>query len=396
MAVSTTDTGNDGSHRLRTTGCDHRVMRRRTFLATGGALCGATIAGCSAQQVDDDGGSGSADDGGTAGSVDDGDDTIVVASTEAFVDAPSDSAGPWVKAQFEERTGATLEWDVRNQGINYYIERHNEGVGNEAEVYLNVRPHDLVRIDEHTDGDLFTEIDERALSNVDGVGEEYYFDPEGRVVPTWLSYCSLVYDGRTVENPGSFEALLSEEYRGKFVLSNPQEGTTGLLFMLWTINEFGEDGYLEFWNDLLENDARVLDGWSDVYPQFLGDEVPVIVSYSNDRVYAKRADHDLEKHQVGFLEGQGYANLLGAARFADGTNDELAHEFVDFVLEPEVQAEVAKRNVTGPVNEQAEPPAVYSDYAEHPEEIVFFDYDELSGNLSTWLEEWGREVAGGV
>ncbi|AXR82780.1 thiamine ABC transporter substrate-binding protein [Natrarchaeobaculum sulfurireducens] len=363
-------------------------MRRRTFLASGAAVGAAAVAGCSAEEVDDG-------TGGTTGSVED-DDTIVVASTEAFVDAPSDSAGPWVKDEFEARTGATLEWDVRDQGINYYIERHNEGVGNDAEVYLNVRPHDLVRIDENADGDLFVPIDDGALSNLDDVGEDYYFDPQDRVVPTWLSYCSLVYDGRSLEAPGSFEDLLSEEYRGKLALSNPQEGTTGLLFMLWTIDEFGEDGYLEFWNDLLENDARVLDGWSDVYPQFLEEEVPMIVSYSNDRVYAKRDEQDLEKHQVGFLEGQGYANLLGAARFADGTNDDLAHEFVDFVLEPDVQAAVAERNVTGPVVESAEPPEVYRDYAEHPDEIVFFDYDELSGNLSTWLEDWGREVAGDV
>ena len=376
-------------------------MKRRTFLATTGALGTAALAGCSAEEIDDtdtddgaDSDDGADDTGGTTGSID-GDDTIVIASTEAFVDAPSDSAGPWVKDEFEERTGATLEWEVRDQGINYYIERHNQGVEIEPEVYLNVRPHDLIRIDENVDeGELFVTTDATDLSNVDGIGDEYYFDPHDRVFPTWLSYCSLVYDGREVENPGSFEGLLSEEYEGKIALSNPQEGTTGLLFLLWTIAEFGEDNYLDYWNDLLENDAQVLDSWSEVYPMFEEGEREVIVSYSNDRVYAKRFDNDLDKHQVGFLNGQGYANLLGMARFADGTNDDLAHEFMDFVLEPEVQAEVAERNVTGPVVEDVDLPDVYAEYAEHPDEIVFFDYDELRGNLSDWVDEWGREVAG--
>lgn len=358
-------------------------MNRRKFLTAGLSAGTALAAGCTAEQLGNGGG-------------DDADaDTISVATTQVFVDGPGESAGPWVEEQFEEETGYSVEWDVRDQGINYYIERHNEGVGIDQEVYLNVRPHDLVRIDEATEDDLFVPTDTDHVPNVATIGDEFYFDPHDRVIPTWLSYCSLVYDGRNIEPPETFEDLVSEAYRGDFALSNPQEGTTGLLFMLWTINEFGEDGYLEFWNDLLDNDARILDGWSDVYPQFIQDEVNMIVSYSNDRVYARADDQDLDKHQVGFLNGQGYANMLGVARFADGTNDDIAHEFMNFVLEPEIQAGVAERNVTGPVNEETVLPEVYAEYAEHPDETVFLDYDELRGNLSGWLTDWGREIAGG-
>ncbi|GAB3033711.1 thiamine ABC transporter substrate-binding protein [Natronobiforma cellulositropha] len=360
-------------------------MDRRTFLAVGGTATATALAGCSVTSTGTDDDSTSTDE-----------ETLVVATYSNFVDAPSDSPGVWMKEEFEARhEGVTLEWSTPSQEVNYFIERHNEGVGIDAEVYLGLRPHDLVRIDENTDGGLLTETDESALSHIDDVGEQYYFDPQGRVIPTYLSHAAMVYDGREVESPGSFDALVSEEYTGKFALSNPQEGTTGLLFLLWTIHEFGEDGYLEFWRDLVDNDARILDSWGDVYTQFQNDEVPVVLSYSNDRVYAKRAENDLDKHQVGFLDGQGYANMLGMARFADGTNDDLAHAFMDFVLEPEVQAVIAERNVTGPVNERTELPEVYAEYAQEPDEIVFFDYDELRGNLSGWVDEWGREIAGG-
>ena len=366
---------------LRTTRYNYRVMKRRTFLTAGTTAAVAGLAGCSAVQI----GGGSDDE-----------NTLTVATYSTFVDAPSDSPGPWIKEEFERRhDGVTFEWATPEQEINYFIERYNADRESGAEVYLGVRPHDLVRIDKHTDGELFTETDESVLAHVENVNEEYYFDPEERVIPTYLSHCSLVYDGREVENPGSFEALLSEEYRGQIALSNPQEGTTGLLFLLWTIHEFGEDGYLEYWNDLVENDARILDSWSEVYTLFQEDEVPVVVSYSNDRIYAKRFGNDLDKHQVGFLDGEGYANLLGMARFADGTNDELAHAFMDFILSPEVQAKIAELNVTGPVNEEATPPEVYREYAEDPDEVVFFDYGVLDGNLDRWVEDWGREIAGG-
>ncbi|WP_254807583.1 thiamine ABC transporter substrate-binding protein [Natronosalvus amylolyticus] len=353
-------------------------MKRRTYLSgmAAGGLAG--LAGC-------------------LGSItgDSDDDTLHVATYNSFIDAPSDSPGVWIKDEFEERYDATLEWHTPEQELNYFIERHNEGVDIEPDLYYGLSPHELLRADENTDDDLFVETDRSVLSNAEDIGEHHEFDPQGRVIPTYRSLCAIVYDGRNVEKPETFEDLLDPAYEGKFAVSNPQRGTTGQLFMLWSINEFGDEGeytYLDYWQDLLDNDTRVLDSWSDVYTNFENDDIPVIVSYANDRVYAKRFDNDLEKHRVALLNDQAYANYSGIVRFAESTNDDLAHEFMDFVLEPEVQAVVAERNVTGPTNDTTELPEVFEEYAQEPEEAVFFDYEDLQGNLSTWLDDWGRTV----
>ncbi|MFP9192407.1 thiamine ABC transporter substrate-binding protein [Natronosalvus vescus] len=358
-------------------------MRRRTFLTgvAGGTAVG--FAGCIQDTSDDESGNGNGDN-----------DTLHVATYNSFIDAPSDSPGVWIKEEFEDRYDATLEWHAPEQELTHYIERHNQGADIEPDLYLGVSPHELVRADENTEGDLFIETDRSRLEHAADVGEEHEFDPEGRVIPIFRTHCALVYDGRNVAQPESFDDLLDPAYEGQMAVSNPQRGTTGLLFMLWTINQFGEDGYLAYWEDLLENDTRVLDSWSEVYTQFQEDEIPVVVSYSNDRVYAKRAGNDLEKHQVSFLENQAYTNYSGMARFANASDDGLLYDFMNFVLEPEVQAVIAERNVTDPVNEQTELPEVYAEYAELPDEPVFFDYDELSGNLSGWLDDWGRTVVG--
>jgi thiamine transport system substrate-binding protein len=362
-------------------------MRRRTFLAGGTTVAGIGMAGCISREDDNGGTTGNGDDG-------DEDDVLHIATYNSFVDAPSDSPGEWIAEEFADRYDVEFEWHTPEQELNYYIERHNEGVEIEPELYLGLSPHELLRADDNADGDLFVETDESELDNAADIGEEHYFDPYDRVIPTYRSFCAVVYDGRNVEEPETFEDLLDPAYEGQIALSNPQRGTTGLLFLLWTIDQFGEDGYLEYWEELLENDTRVLDSWGDVYTQFEQEEVPVVVSYANDRVYAKRDGADLEKHQVALLNDQAYANVSGMVRFADGTDDELTHEFMDFILEPEVQSVIAERNVTGPVNEETELPEVYEEYAEVPDDTPFFGYEELDGNLDGWLNEWEQTAAG--
>jgi thiamine transport system substrate-binding protein len=71
----------------------------------------------------------------------------------------------------------------------------------------------------------------------------------------------------------------------------------------------------------------------------------------------------------------------------------LATEFIDFVLRPEIQAEIAQRNVALPAVDNADLPDDYYDLVYEPEEIVSFGYDELMGNVEPWLSEWSQQIA---
>jgi len=365
-------------------------MKRRGFLTAGAAAVTAGLAGCS---TGTDGSPGT-----TTGSAGTPADSLTVATYGTFVDAPSDSPGTWIQEEFEDRYDVEFEWAVPERPINRYIEQHNAGETVDPELYLGIKPQELVRVDRATDGELFQSIDRDALEHVDDVGSEFHFDPQDRTIPTYANYVSLVYDGRKLDSPGTFEALTTDAYADALAVPNPAQTNTGLYFLLWTVNRFGEDGdytYLDYWRDLLDNGTQVVGSWGAMYSQFTEGEIPMVASYSNDRVYAKRADSNLEKHQVGFLNGQGYANLNAVARFASGTKDDLAIRFVDFILSPEVQAKIAELNVTGPVNTEATPPEVYREYAKEPEEGVFLDYDRLDGNVGRWQREVERELVEG-
>ena len=378
--------------------------RRRAFLATA-ATAAAGLAGCAGQNgettpgsTDDDttdAGDGGGEGEGTTVGTTATDRTLRVATYSAFVEAESSSPGEWVREAFESTFDATLEWFVPDNGLNYFIQRRGAGVTIDTDVYVGLNVDDLVRIDERLDDRrLLRGLDRTAMSNVDRVKSALEIDPGGRALPYDTGYISLVYDGRTVDDPGTFDALTRPAYEGSLLAENAQTSDPGRAFMLWTVDRFGPDGYLDYWRSLVENDVRVLGSWNDAYGAWQEGERPVVVSYSTDRVFANRFDQDLEKHQVGFLEDQGYANPEGMAVMEATDTPELAREFVDWMLSTPVQEEVAVRNVQFPATTDAEPGGEFGQYALEPPEPVTFGYEELAGNVDTWVDDWAREIAG--
>lgn len=359
-------------------------MNRRQFLRSAGVSVAGTAlsSGC----IGAPGGSGGDDLSGT----------LRVATYGAFVDSPSTSPGAWVKRRFEEEyPEATLEWKTPDNEVNHYIERTLRGVDLDADAYVGLNVDHLIRIDEKLgDRRLFSPVDEGALEHLSHVEDDLRFDPKGRAIPYDTGYISLVYDEGEVDPPATFDDLLQSKYRGDLIVQNAQTSVTGRAFLLWTVKQFGPDGYLDYWTKLANNDVRILGSWEDAYAAYSNGEAPMVVSYSTDQVYASRAGEDLSRHQVGFLNDQGYANPEGMAIFADTDQRKLATAFLDFLLSREAQREVAVRNVQFPATDWADLPEDFARYAHEPDEPVTFTYEELQGTLDTWVEDWAERIAG--
>ncbi|OYR47173.1 thiamine ABC transporter substrate binding subunit [Halorubrum sp. Ea8] len=400
---------------------------RRRFLALGGAAGALALAGCSAQQTGDDGGDGGSSDGadGSDGSNEtDGDDgsdgeggdeetpTLTVATYTSFIDAPSVSPGEWLKEEFESRVDAELEWATPDNELNYYVERAASGVSIDADLYVGLTTEDLVRVDDQLGDGLFAERGE--VGGFGDVRDGLLFDPFDRAVPFDTGYVSLVYDGTAVEAPETFDGLLADEHSGALIAQNPGGSSTGRSFLLHTIHRFGDGGvasdgddeaveggdgdpdydYLDYWADLQANDVRVLGSWDDAYTAWSNGEAPIVVSYSTDQVFADMEGANLEEHQIRFLNDQAYATPEGMAVFADADEPALAREFMSFMLEPDVQGQIAQRNVAFPATDTATLPDDYAELAQEPAEPVTFTYDELQGSVSEWIDAWERQYAG--
>lgn len=379
-------------------------MNRRRFLTAAGAACGVTVAGCTGttdQGTETESPSetesrtetttstvtGTASDESLQG-------TLTVATYDSFVDAPSSSPGPWIKEEFERRyPGVTLEWATPEGGINHYIQRRNGGASFDADAYTGLKVPELVRVDQNVDDPLFEPPNVDALSNWTHVESGTTFDEDNRVLPVFSGYCSLVYDGYEVDEPETLEALTGAQYEDRLFVQNPTSDNTGLYFLLWTVKTFGEDGYLDFWRELLDNGTNVLDTWGEVYQAFGDGEASIITSFSNDRVFAEQSGADLKEHRIALPNGHGYTNLSGMGKFAPSDRTDLTEAFFDFMLGPDAQGKLAELNVSYPVTENASVPSVFEEHAKKPSEPLMYTYDELVGNLDTWRDDWARMVA---
>ena len=389
-------------------------MRRRRFLQAAGSASALGLAGCLVQDEGATSTEPATDDTTTSGdgatsttsettteSNPDLTGTVTVATYESFLNAPSesyDAPGKFVKERFEEQyPEATVEYTVPSNGLNEYIQRRKQGASVDADVYVGLNVDDLVRIDENLGSKrLFQGLDRGRMARASHVRDELDFgDPKGRALAYDTGYISLVYDERDVDAPETLDDLTTSPYRSKLLAQTAQGTDTGQAFLLWTIAQKGADGYLDYWQDLLDNDVKVLGSWWDSYKAYLDDQRPMVVSYSTDQVYANRDGQNMAKHQVGFPNDQGYANPEGMGVVTGSDEVDLAYAFMDFVLRGDVQQTIALSNVQFPAveDEHVDLPAAFSDYAYRPPEPVSLGYDELKGNLSGWVEDWSRLVA---
>ncbi len=357
----------------------------------GGALAGG--AGCLTRDGDESPGDGYE----LTGNPESG--TLTVATYDSMLDG-NDPAGPWLTTAFEDAyPDASIEWTAPENGLNRFIQLEEQDASLDADVFLGVNVDDLARIDDTlAEGGLFLELDVDHLDRADRIRDGLDMgDPHDRVLPFDTGYISLVYDETVVDEPETFDDLTEPAYEDALIAQNAQTSDPGQAFLLWTIDGYGADGYLDYWDDLDANGVRILDDWSDsYYGSYMEEERPMIVSYSTDQVFAAAEDQDMSRHQIAFPNDQGYANPEGIGVFDRASNAALAHTFVDFLLSSDAQAEIAQRNVQFPAvaPEHVDLADDFDRYAHEPPEAVTVGYDRLRGTLDGWIEEWARERTG--
>lgn len=188
-----------------------------------------------------------------------------------------------------------------------------------------------------------------------------------------------------IPEPRTLEDLADPVYRGLLVVEAANSSSPGLSFLLATIAAFGEDGWEQYWADLVANDVQVAASWSDAYyvdfsgPSSEGDR-PLVVSYAS----SPSAEGGATAALLGtcFRQTEYAGVLAGTAYPAE------ARQLVDFLFSTVVQNDIPENMYVFPVNTEATLPEAWAAYAETAPNPFELDPTDIDANRERWIAAW--------
>lgn len=228
-------------------------------------------------------------------------------------------------------------------------------------------------------------------------GVEDYELAEGadRLFPVDVAHVCLNIDDtwfadQDVRPPSTLEDLTDPAYRDLTVLPAASTSSPGMAFLLTTIAAFGDE-WPQYWGDLLDNGAKIVEGWSDAYyTEFTqGGEKgtrPIVLSYDSSPAFT--VPEGAEGSTTSALLDTCFEQVEYVGVLEGAANPEGAKALVDFLREPQVQAALPEAMYVFPVLEGVELPEAWARYAVQPAEPFEVDPAEISANRETWLRDW--------
>jgi thiamine transport system substrate-binding protein len=254
------------------------------------------------------------------------------------------------------------------------------------------------------DEDLFEPYQAAGLGGVDDALE---VDPEHRVTPIDVGDVCLNYDRAFFEAPGAppvptgLADLVDPAYRDLLVVEDPATSSPGLAFLAGSVAQLGDDGWEAYWQALRANGVVVADDWTDAYyGQFSGGgtsegDRPLVVSYaSSPPAEVVFADPPVDEPPTGVVEGSCVRQVEYAGVLAGAAHPTAAQRFIDFLLSPEVQADVPLSMFVFPVVDGTPLPEVFERFAARPATPIVVDPFAFGAQREALIERWDELVLG--
>lgn len=232
---------------------------------------------------------------------------------------------------------------------------------------------------------------------------QFKLDPKNRALPVdygdvCLNYDKAYFADRNLLPPGNLDDLIKPEYRSMLVVENPATSSPGLAFLLTTISRYGEDGYLDYWRKLRENDVLVVNDWERAYyTEFSrwGGTRPIVVSYSSsppfEVIFAETPITEPPTAAV-VSEGSCYRQIEFVGILKGTQNRQLAEKWVDFMLSTRFQEDIPLQMYVFPVNPAAKLDEIFVKYLFTPEKPASLDPELIAEKRETWIQAWNEVV----
>ncbi len=237
------------------------------------------------------------------------------------------------------------------------------------------------------------------------VPSAFQLDPSYQLTPVdygdvCINYDKSFFSSKALAVPETLEDLLRPEYRGLLVTSNPATSSPGLAFLLATVAHFGDPGYLDYWARLRDNGLVVVADWETAYYTNFsastgGGSQPMVVSYGSsppaevifsDRQLVEAPTASIVGPETCFRQIE-FVGILKGTRQQD-----LAQEFIDYMLSTPFQEDVPLQMFVFPVNSRAALPEAFVKYAQVPSNPAELPPAAIAQNREKWIAAWSETV----
>ena len=226
-------------------------------------------------------------------------------------------------------------------------------------------------------------------------------DDDAALAPVdWADVCVNVddrwFEQHDVAPPQTADDLTSPQYADLFATPGASTSSPGFAFLLFTIATYGEDGWQDYWRDLVDNGARVTSGWTEAYEGDFtasgkGDR-PIVLSYNTSPPFTI-PEGESRPTTSAVLETC-YRQVEYAGALEGAANPEGARAVVDWLQSREVQESLPENMYVLPADPAAELPPEWARWAPRPETTESVDPARITEMRETWIREWTDLVSG--
>jgi thiamine transport system substrate-binding protein len=203
-----------------------------------------------------------------------------------------------------------------------------------------------------------------------------------------------------VSVPKTLAQLAEPAYKKLLVVENPATSSPGLAFLLATVARYGDPGWRTYWKALKANGVQVDNDWNGAYYGDFSGAIPskgsrpLVVSYSTDPAadIIGAANPKPSKPNVSVMTDSCFRQIEYAGVLKGTKHAGAAGEVVDWLVSPEVQADVTNSMYVLPARENIAIPEVFQKWTATPPNPLSVPADEITANRSKWIDEWTEAV----
>jgi thiamine transport system substrate-binding protein len=213
-----------------------------------------------------------------------------------------------------------------------------------------------------------------------------------------LNYQISYFEENGLAPPSSLEDLTLPAYKDLLTVQNPATSSPGLAFLMTTVGYFGEEGYLEYWEQLVENGVEIVNDWETAYYSAFsqaGGSDPIVVSYSSSPPFEVLfAEEPLEEAPTAAVTSPDTCfRQIEFVGILEGTDKrELAEKWIDYMLSPEFQEDIPLNMYVFPVNRNAVLDETFQKYLEVPEITADVTPAMIAEGRERWINDWTETV----